>query len=234
MTTKPKATGPMGGRRASGQRWAARALLGTLAGALVMASGCSGPSQANIELRKQNQDLQDKITQLDRQHQADLGTILGLEANTKTELTLPQHQLDELFTAAGLQFGSGTGGSNPDPSKPADTMLKVHVVPTDVDGDPIKAAGTFRIELFDLALQQGNRIGQWDFDLAASKAHWYAHAFLYTYVFDCPWQAQPTHSDLEVRVTFTDALTHRVIVGKRDVKVQLPPQIQNSTAHANP
>jgi hypothetical protein len=222
MTAKLERAQAMGKRWADRQRPRARALLaGALMGAMLLAAGCSSPSKANIELRKQKQDLESQIAQLQRQHDEDQTTILELESHVKTDPTLPQNQLDQLYTAAGLKFGSATGGFRPDPNLPADTMLKVDVVPIDVEGDPIKAAGTFHIELFDLALASGNRIGQWDFDLQAAKSRWFGHAFLYTYVFDCPWLTAPTHRDLEVRVTFTDALTHRVIIGKRDLTVQL-------------
>ena len=100
-------------------------------------------------------------------------------------------------------------------------MLKIYVVPIDGTGDEIKAAGSFRVELFDLALGPTNRIGEWDFDLSAAKADWYG-PLLYSYVLDCPWQTVPRHRNLLARVTFTDALTHRIFIVDRQVTVQPP------------
>lgn len=185
--------------------------------------GCAGPSKANIELRKQNQQLQAKIDQLQLAHNADQASIRALQAKWPTTRTLPQSELDQLFTTAGLRLGSLTGGYHPDPQKSGDTELRIYVVPIDESGDPIKAAGAFRVELFDLALKTGNRIGQWDFDLTAARDSWRAQLYFYTYILQCPWQIAPVHAQLLARVTFTDALTHRVFTVDRDVTVQPPP-----------
>jgi hypothetical protein len=103
-------------------------------------------------------------------------------------------------------------------------MLKIYVVPIDEQGDALKAAGSFEVELFDLALGANYRIGKWDFDLNAAKADWYGHALLYTYVLSCPWQTVPVHGKLLARVTFTDALTHRVFTVDKEVLVEPPPR----------
>jgi hypothetical protein len=193
-------------------------------GGFLSLMGCGGsPNAVNIELRKQNQTLSGTIDDLQRRHNADEATIRGLQARATTVPVLPQDQIDELFTTAGLSFGRLTGGYDPDPNTPGDTMLKVYVVPIDGQGDEIKAAGTIEVELFDPSLGATNRIGKWDFDLQAAKADWYGHALLYTYVLSCPWQTPPTHEKLLARVTFTDQLTHRIFTVDRDVQVELPP-----------
>ncbi len=195
---------------------AALALLCQLA-----AAGCSSPSAANIALRKQLQDQQARVDNLQRQHESDAATIRSLQSHGTTVPSLPEDQLDQLYTTSGLQFGRLTGGYHPDANAEGDTMLKVYVVPIDQQGDAIKAAGAFHVELFDLALKSDNHIGQWDFDLQSTKAEWRGQGLLYSYVLDCPWQTVPTHSDLLARVTFSDALTHRDFTADRPVKVQL-------------
>jgi hypothetical protein len=176
----------------------------------------------NIELRKQNQKLSATIDDLQLRHNADEATIRGLQARATTVPILPEDELDQLFTTAGLQFGRLTGGYHPDPNSPGDTMLKIYVVPIDGQGDEIKAAGAFHVELFDPALGATNQIGKWDFDLQATRGDWYGHALLYTYVLSCPWQTVPTHEKLQVWVTFTDQLTHRVFTVQREVTVEVP------------
>lgn len=198
-------------------------LAALLGGGLLLAAGCNGPSKVNIELRKQNQQLSARIDELQLRHDADEAAIRGLQSRATTVPILPEDELDELFTTAGLQFGRLTGGFHPDPNQPGDTMLKVYVVPIDGQGDQIKAAGAFHVELFDPALGATNRIGQWDFDLQAAKADWYGSGLLYTYVLSCPWQTVPLHDKLLARVTFLDALTHRAFTVDRQVRVQ-PPQ----------
>jgi len=193
-----------------------------LCAGLFLAEGCQGPSKVNIELRKQNQQLSAQIDSLQLRHDADEATIRGLQSHGTTVPSLPQDELDALFTTAGLHFGRLTGGYHPDPDKPGDTMVKIYVVPIDEQGDNIKAAGSFHVELFDPELGATNRIGQWDFDLQATRANWYGKALLYTYVLSCPWQDVPTHEKLQARVTFTDALTHRVFTVDREVWVEVP------------
>jgi len=191
---------------------------------IALIGGCHGPDQANTELRKQKQQLQAQIEGLNRQHAADEATIRGLQAMATTVPVLPESQIDELFTAAGLKFGRLTGGYRPDANLPADTMLKIYVVPTDTDGDAIKSAGSFQVDVFDLALKSDNKIGTWDFDLQTAKSDWFGSGLLYTYVLDCPWQTPPAHANLMAHVTFTDALTHRVITVDKEVTVQPPAQ----------
>jgi hypothetical protein len=217
--------------QSSGWEWAARvARLPRLSAAvgltllIAAAGGCFGgnPSQANIQLRKDNQQLSDQINQLKLQHAADQASIRALQAGATTVPSLPESRIDELFTTAGLRLGKTTGGFRPDPNKYGDTMVKVYVTPIDQEGDPLKAAGSFKIELFDLALNDHNRIGQWDFDLETAKADWYSALFLYDYVLNCPWQTVPAHANLLLRVTFTDALTQRTFTTDKEITIQPP------------
>ncbi len=199
-----------------------RALALALIGGVSLA-GCGGlPSKANIELRKQNQQLDAQIDDLNRRHAADLATIRGLQAQATTVPVLPEDQVDQLFTVAGLKFGGLTGGYHPDPNQAGDTMLKIYVVPIDEQGDKIKAAGSFHVDLFDLSLKSENRIGAWDFDSQSTRSDWNGSGLLYSYVLDCPWQTVPVNPKLTARITFADALTHRVFTVDRDVTVQPP------------
>ncbi len=190
----------------------------------LFAGGCfnNTPSQANIELRKQNQQLQDQLAVLDRRHSADEATIRGLLANATTVPVLPQDQLDQLFTTAGLKFGSLTGGYHPDPNQYGDTMVKVYVCPIDQDGNKITATGTFHVDLFDLALHSNNRIGTWDFDLKQSRASWFNSLIMENYVLDCPWQTVPAHASLMLHVQFTDQLTHRIFTVDKGINIEPP------------
>jgi hypothetical protein len=200
------------------------AAVGCLLGAAsIFLSGCGGsPSKANIDLRKQNQQLQSQIDNLNRRHDADLAAIRGLQSRATTVPVLPEDQLNQLVTTAGLKFSNLTGGYRPDPNVPGDTMLKIYVVAIDEAGDKIKAAGSFHIDLFDLALPSNNKIGSWDFDLNQTKSDWYGSGLLYTYVLDCPWQTPPVHSKLMAHIVFTDALTHRIFSVDKPVTVDPP------------
>ena len=184
-------------------------------GAALLLTGCTTPSKANIELRKQNADLRSQIDSLKRQHEGDVASLAAAgQAHGTTVPVLPPERVDSLFTVTGLQFGRLTGA---DPEKP--NTLEIYVVPTDAAGDVIKAAGTFSIDAFDLAAKDRDKIGHWDFSVDQAAKDWFGKAMLYTYVLDCPLSEVPQHGDITLRVTFTDALTQRSFTVQKVVKI---------------
>ncbi len=195
-----------------------RAIPCALLAALVC--GCGGPSAVNIKLRKENQTLRDQITELDRQQQGDVAQIKAYQEHTVTTPTLSDDRLEKLFTTHGLQFGMLTGAHVPDPTSSASDGLQIYIVPIDGQGDRLKAAGSFKIEAWDLAEATRPLLGSWTFDTAQSRTMFYDHLLLYTYVLICPWQNRPTHSDLTIRATFDDELTGRAFTIQRQVTVQ--------------
>lgn len=198
-----------------------RGLLGLAC--LAALASCASPDKANIQLRKQNQQLHDQITRLDRVHAADRAKIVSLESNAATLPTLPPDRLDQLYTVHGLRIGRLTGGDTLGSTQPADRGLKIYVVPTDQDGEDLKAAGSFVIEAFDLAQSGDQKIGRWSFDLDQSKKDWFG-PLLYSYVLTCPWQTLPQHPQLTIHITFTDALTGRQFQVQKVVTIKLPPK----------
>ena len=99
--------------------------------------GCGKPNAANIELRKQNQQLTQQIEDLDRRHQADVARIRTLESQQESLPTLPQERLDKLFTTHGIRFGKLTGGFDADPKQPGDEAVKIYLVPFDAQGNDL-------------------------------------------------------------------------------------------------
>ena len=180
--------------------------------------GCGKPSSANIALRKENKALRDKVESLERQHNADVASLRAGGATTVP--SLPQTQLEKLFTVHGIEFGRLTGPADWDANAPGDDGLKLYVTPTDNAGQPLKAAGSFVVEAFDLAAGDGRtRVGRWEFPLDDAAKNWFGQATLYTYVLQTPWQTRPEHPDLTLKVTFTDALTGRSFTEQKVVKI---------------
>ena len=108
---------------------------------------------------------------------------------------------------------------------PIDALaVSVYAVPTDAKHDTLKAAGSFAVEAFDLAADRDPRVGKWEFPIEQAEKNWYGQGLLYTYVLKCPWQhGPPAHSEITLKVTFTDGLTGRVFERQRVVKIPLPP-----------
>ncbi|HEY2586799.1 MAG TPA: hypothetical protein VGI81_13730 [Tepidisphaeraceae bacterium] len=195
----------------------------------LLVGGCGGPNRANIELRRQNQQLQTQVNELQVQRQADQRVIQGLRDRAGSLPTLPSARLDQLFTTHGLEFGRLTGGADLDPNKPGDEGFVVYIVPTDQTGDKLKAAGSFDIDAFELDDPQRPLIGHWHFDLQQSKQAWAGALMLYNYVLTCPWQARvPRHPNLTIKVKFFDELTQTPFDAQRIIKINVPPQTQPS------
>jgi hypothetical protein len=185
------------------------------------ATGCGTPSGANIQLRKELAQRDDEIAALKIQHAGDLADLRASKHPTTS--TLGSDEFARLYTVHGIAFGRLTAGSDFDSGKAGDQGLKIYVVPTDDDGQPLKAAGSFTVQAFDLS-EPDNLIGKWDFDEDAAKADWFGAALLYNYVLPCRWQQHvPIHNSLTVRVTFHDELTGREFTEQRIVNINPPP-----------
>jgi len=192
-----------------------------LAGFAFAQAGCKGPNAANIELRKQNQELRAKLEDLQRQHDADAAQLRASESRSgSTVPSLPQDRIDQLFTVHGIQLGRLTG-VNPEGE------LKAYVTPTDESGQSIKAAGSFVVDAFDLSKPDQPRIGHWEFPLDQARKNWVGQALLHCYVLPLSWQeARPQNPQLTLRVVFTDALTGRVFETQKVIRVD--PRVASS------
>jgi hypothetical protein len=188
---------------------------------LALVAGCTGkPNHANIELRKQNQELHTRIAAVERERDAARAEVIGLKAHSTTVPSLPPDRLAKLFTTTGVELGRLTGGADLDPDKPGDDGLKVYVTPLDNSGQKFKAAGTIVVEAFDLAATP-TRVGRWEFSVEDAAKRWSGALLRYEYVLPCPFEKPPAHPDLTVKVTFTDELTSRTFTQQRVVKVRL-------------
>ncbi len=190
---------------------------------VIAAGGCGKPSRANIELRKQNSALRDEVAALRVARQGDAASIRALEERKGTSPTLPQDRLERLFTVHGLNLGRLTGGADLDPARPGDEGLKVYAVPTDAQGDLLKASGAFVVEAFDLSRGSDAFLGKWEFDTAQARDLWSGGGLMYGYVLTCPWQETlPTTGRLLVHVVFVDELTGRSVEAQTRVRIKPP------------
>jgi hypothetical protein len=190
--------------------------------ALAALSGCYHPSEANIQLRKDKQQFEAQVADLQQQLSAARARIAGLEQEKGTLPTLPQERLDKLVTVQGIKLGRLTGGDPGDTPDAPDKGLKIYLTPVDETAEALKATGTVEADAFDLAIQGDNRIGHWTFDPNALKSRWRSLGMLRAFVLECPWQKPPQHSKLAVKVTFRDELTGRVYDQIQEVNVKIP------------
>ena len=167
---------------------------------------------------------------LKRQVAANAALAHSLQASRPTVPALPTERVENLWTTRGLKFGRLTGGADLDRSKPGDEGIKVYVAPTDQSGEPIKAAGSFTVEAFDLAKPQAPLVGTWKIDLDQARKSWSGYLMDYNYVLVLPWQQAPDHPDLTLKVTFFDELLQLPFTAQHRAKVNLPPKGGAGTA----
>jgi hypothetical protein len=185
-------------------------------------SGCGHPSEANIQLRKDKQQLESQVADLQQQLAADRARISGIEKERGSLPTLPQDRLDKLVTVHGIKLGRLTGGDPANNRSGVDEGLKIYLTPVDETGEALKTTGMVEVQAFDLDIQSNNRIGHWTFDPNAMKSRWRSLGMLRAFVLECPWQKPPQHSKLAIKVTFRDELTGRVYDQIQEVNVKIP------------
>lgn len=183
------------------------------------AAGCGRPNQANIDLRKKLQTLEDEVATLKASNEQLRAQLRQYESSATTVETLPQDRLDQLWTVAGVRLGRLTGIDGGAEGRP----LKVYVQPFDEDTATIKAAGDVEVAAFNLDGEGGEiKLGEWTFPAADAKNLWSSGGLINEYVLTCDWPdaAPQPGTELLVRVRFTDALTGRSFDTKQDVTAQ--------------
>jgi len=191
---------------------------------LLLAAGCADYSKTapvyreNVALQNQNAQLQQQV-KTQQQQISDFKAQFA--AQTPQIATLPPDRLAELFTVESIQITSNTRSTHLGGSENLNGF-RVFIKTMMQDGQTLPASGTFTIEAFDLALQNGaQRIGQWVFTPQESKKNWYGMFGLNCFAFDCPWQTPPQHRNITFHVQFVDALTGRVFTDQTPININL-------------
>ena len=168
-------------------------------------------ARKNIEkLEEQNAQLRSVVSR----QQDQIGLLLKLG----------EKRLEKIFHVTRIELGRYTGGIDLD-GRSGHEGIKVFLRPLDADGGVIKAAGSVKIQFFDLAAPgEKNLIGRYAWGVDEISKYWSSSAFTYHYSFECPWKpAPPTHDKITVRVEFTDYLTGKTFTAQKVCEVKLPP-----------
>ncbi|HAU37472.1 MAG TPA: hypothetical protein DCX07_07100 [Phycisphaerales bacterium] len=148
--------------------------------------------------------------------------IIAQRKQIETLQALGEKRLQTLFHVERIELGRYTGGADFD-SVEGDDGVKVYLRPIDRDGSVIKAAGTVKVQVFDLAADpKNNLVGEYAWDVEKVGKQWSSGFMTYHFSFDCPWKdAPPAHDELTIRVEFTDYLTGRSFTAQQACKVRL-------------
>jgi hypothetical protein len=169
------------------------------------------------QLRTRNEELCKQLSQRDEQ-------ILALQ-------NLGDKRLGQLYTVRRISLASGTGGASTG-DKPGDDAVKVNVAPIDQYGSVLKAAGSVKVQVFDLAAPQAkNLLAECNYDPNAAAKNWVSGLFSSYYGFTLPLPAEPpAHGELTVRAEFTEYLTGKTFTAQQVIKVALPPKAETQPA----
>src|SRR5262249_42040730 len=144
-------------------------------------AGCRTPDAANIALRKENQTLRARVTELER---LNAGRTAPVVPTTAPSIDPAARQYGHLFTVHGLKLGSIHFDRDLNYSTPPVEGLKINLQPIDQDGDVIKASGVITVEAFDLQQtgEAGQLVGRWEFPVSQAAKNWYGSRLVYAYV----------------------------------------------------
>jgi hypothetical protein len=196
---------------------ASLALCGLLCGA-----GC--PDDRLIKLREENQDLKAKIAEKNDLLLAQRAQLDGLNERLAIARGIKPEDMKYVFVPEKLRIDRLSGGEDYD-GAPGDDGVTVYLQPVDQAGDVLKVAGDIRIELYDLANPEGQKlIAERFVPVTEAAEHWYGKLMTNHYTIRCPWsKGPPAHAEITIRARFVDYLSQRVITAQSVCTVRLAP-----------
>lgn len=202
------------------------------AGVLVLAAafavGCDpagGPSEMS-RLRTQVEAQRERIARLEEDAIATGKTIDEQKQQIATLQQLGPDRLQQLVYPEKIEFDRLTGGFDED-GQPGDDGVVAYVRPLDRDGHVVKAAGSLRMQVFDLASPpERSLVASAELDAEHARKAWYGRLWTNHFTIRCPWQPPerkpPAHRELTVKVEFTDLLTGETLSAQQVVQIKLP------------
>lgn len=185
---------------------------------VLLPAGCEPPEPPRLDantlleieqLRSANRDLRRDVRDLERQ----VETLTGLG----------DKRMERLYQVRRIRLGSITGGAEFDDVE-GDDGVKVAVSPIDQHGSVIKAVGSVRVRVMDLAaLEDRNIVAECEYDANATAERWFGGMFGGYYGFECNWPSgPPAREELTVRVEFTEYLSGKTFAEQKTIRIDLP------------
>lgn len=190
------------------------------------AAGCntvSGEEYAAVQ-----RDLiatQDQVRKLQEQVAAQEQATALMKSQVAREVGVKPESLEQLVVPVKIELERQSGGYDTD-GKPGDDGILLYVQPIDRDGDVVKAAGSIKVTLLDLANPPDQYvIGEYLFDANKTRELWYGRMWTHHYTVRLPWYQgkPPRHNEITARVEFTDLLTGKKLDTQGVYKITFPP-----------
>jgi hypothetical protein len=192
--------------------------------ALLAAAGCRNNRSELVEAElrtrdRENRELRGELQQSTSMNEALENTLRAQQCNQPISRPVSGF----LSHVKDIQLGRGTGGVDED-NTPGDKGLMVVLVPRDVDGSPIKAAGTLRVTALQISPEGiKSPLSTWDVSALKLRQSWKSGLFSTGYFVALPWQCLPTTEKLRIVATF-NPLDGGTFEAEKDVTIKLLPE----------
>lgn len=179
---------------------------------------CSCAPGPDARLQQCRRD-QDKLRQENRKLELEIiefqQTVADQSRQIESLQSLGPGRLDKLVTVDRVRLQRLTGGFSSSDKAGHDGIV-IYLQPIDAHGHVIKAAGTARAELLDLAnLPDKHLLGQWQFNADQLGKLWAGRLWTNHYTIRCMFPNPPDHNEITVRVEFTELLTGKTFTAQK-------------------
>jgi hypothetical protein len=192
---------------------------------------------ANTVPAKSFQEAQAKLLKSEeraKKLEADLATEQQATKNLQQQIVevrgIKGDVTEQLIVPVRIELERLSGGYDTD-SNVGDDGIVLYIQPFDRDNHVVKAAGTLKITLFDLAAAS-NAIAEYNFDVKTTRSLWYGRLMTSHFTVKCPWpKVPPAHNKITARVIFTDFLTGRALEAQGVYEIKFPPAGAQTKPH---
>jgi uncharacterized coiled-coil protein SlyX len=191
---------------------------------LILGQDCAG-TQREADMQRTMLEQEEQIAALEQRIADQEKTIADLQAQVMELRGQDADALDRLVHPVRIELEKLSGGYDDD-GEGGDDGVILYIRPIDADGHVIKAAGSLKVVLYDLANPpERNTLGDYYFDQPTMRELWYGRMWTHHFTVRCPWPPDhyPDHDEITADVVFTDLLTGRRLRAQQMFKVNLHP-----------
>jgi hypothetical protein len=191
--------------------------------------GCQ-PAEDESPLRMQRDEAVGRARAAEQQASDLAATNQALQEQLAAQVAGTPGDRKYAFTVESLEIASQSGGMDTD-KKPGHDVVVVFLEPKDRDGATIKAAGTIRVQLFDLAAAEGKRLLAEKTIKPSQCSDAFSDSLLaYHYRIDLPLKS-PVHTQLTIQAELVDVLTGKPHRAQKAIRIVPKPTPADAKPH---